>query len=78
MAHESGHMAGGHLAQGTRKIKKWHSWGTIVSAVLGAAMACGRAAESGYGGDECRAAGCTAQLPFFQSKQENLPIQASA
>jgi predicted Zn-dependent protease len=46
MAHETGHMAGGHLAQGTEKLKN-AQLGAIVSAVLGAAMAVGGGGEAG-------------------------------
>lgn len=38
MAHETGHMAGGHLAKGSEKLKD-AQLGTIMSAVLGAAAA---------------------------------------
>ncbi len=38
MAHETGHIAGGHLAQGTEKLKN-AEMGTIFSYVLGAAAA---------------------------------------
>jgi predicted Zn-dependent protease len=38
MAHETGHIAGGHLAQGTEKLKD-AQLGTILSFVLGAAAA---------------------------------------
>lgn len=46
MAHETGHMAGGHLAQGTEKLKN-AQLGTIVAAVLGAAMAVGGSGDAG-------------------------------
>ncbi len=38
MAHETGHIAGGHLAQGSEKLKN-AQLGTVLSAVLGAAAA---------------------------------------
>ncbi len=46
MAHETGHMAGGHLAQGTEKLKNAEI-GTIVAAVLGAAMAVAGGGQEG-------------------------------
>lgn len=46
MAHETGHMAGGHLAQGTEKLKN-AQMGTILAAVLGAAAAIGGGGEAG-------------------------------
>lgn len=44
MAHETGHMAGGHLAQGSEKLKN-AELGTILSALLGVAVM-----ASGQGG----------------------------
>lgn len=46
MAHETGHMAGGHLAQGTEKLKN-AELGAIFAAVLGAAAAVGGAGDAG-------------------------------
>ncbi len=46
MAHETGHMAGGHLAQGTEKLKN-AQMGAILSAVLGAALAVGGGGDAG-------------------------------
>lgn len=46
MAHETGHMAGGHLAQGTEKLKNAQI-GAIVSTVLGAALAAGGGGDAG-------------------------------
>lgn len=46
MAHETGHMAGGHLAQGTEQLKN-AQMGAIISAVLGAAMVAGGGGEEG-------------------------------
>lgn len=46
MAHETGHMAGGHLAQGTEKLKN-AQMGAIVASVLGAAMAVGGGGSAG-------------------------------
>ncbi len=40
MAHETGHMAGGHLAQGTEQLKD-AQLGTVISALLGVAAAAG-------------------------------------
>jgi predicted Zn-dependent protease len=46
MAHETGHMAGGHLAQGTEKLKD-AQLGTIFSALLGVAAAVGGGGDAG-------------------------------
>lgn len=46
MAHETGHMAGGHLAQGTEKLKN-AELGTVLSALLGVAAAAGGAGDAG-------------------------------
>jgi len=48
MAHETGHMAGGHLAQGTEKLKN-AQLGSIISAVLGMALAVGGGQAGGAG-----------------------------
>lgn len=48
MAHESGHMAGGHLAQGTEKLKG-AELGTILSALLGVAVMAGGQGQAGAG-----------------------------
>lgn len=45
IAHETGHIAGGHLAQGTEKLKD-AQLGTIFSYVLGAAAAAGGSPEA--------------------------------
>ena len=46
MAHETGHMAGGHLAQGAEKLKG-AQMGTILSMLLGAAVAVGGGGNAG-------------------------------
>lgn len=46
MAHETGHIAGGHLAQGTEKIKN-AQLGAVLSFVLGAAAAASGKGEAG-------------------------------
>jgi len=46
MAHETGHMAGGHLAQGTEKLKD-AQMGTILSALLGVAVLAGGGGGAG-------------------------------
>lgn len=46
MAHETGHMAGGHLAQGTEKLKN-AQLGTVLSALLGAAVMAGGGGGAG-------------------------------
>jgi predicted Zn-dependent protease len=46
MAHETGHMAGGHLAQGAEKLKG-AQMGTILSMLLGAAAAVGGGGNAG-------------------------------
>lgn len=46
MAHETGHMAGGHLAQGAEKLKD-AQLGTILSMVLGAAVVAGGGGDAG-------------------------------
>ena len=48
MAHETGHMAGGHLAQGTEKLKD-AELGTVLSMLLGVAAMVGGAGEAGAG-----------------------------
>jgi predicted Zn-dependent protease len=48
MAHETGHMAGGHLAQGTEKLKG-AEMGTILSALLGVAVMAAGQGEAGAG-----------------------------
>ncbi len=46
MAHETGHMAGGHVAQGTEKMKN-AQLGALLSAVLGLAAAASGAHQAG-------------------------------
>jgi len=46
MAHETGHMAGGHLAQGTEQLKD-AQLGTILSTLLGVAVAAGGGGGAG-------------------------------
>jgi predicted Zn-dependent protease len=46
MAHETGHMAGGHLAQGTEKLEN-AELGTVLSAVLGIAAAAAGNGDAG-------------------------------
>lgn len=46
MAHETGHIAGGHLAQGSEKIKN-AQLGTVLSYILGAAAAAGGSPKAG-------------------------------
>jgi len=46
MAHETGHMAGGHLAQGAEQLKD-AQLGSIIAAVLGAAVAVGGGGGAG-------------------------------
>ncbi len=46
MAHETGHMAGGHLAQGTEKLKD-AELGTVLSALLGVAVLAGGGGGAG-------------------------------
>ena len=48
MAHEAGHIAGGHLANGAENFKD-AKIGTILSVVLGAAAALGGSADAGMG-----------------------------
>jgi predicted Zn-dependent protease len=48
MAHETGHMAGGHLAQGTEKLKG-AEMGTILAALLGVAVMAAGQGEAGAG-----------------------------
>jgi len=46
MAHETGHMAGGHLAQGTEQLKD-AQLGAVLSALLGVAAVAGGAGDAG-------------------------------
>lgn len=46
IAHETGHIAGGHLAQGAEKLKD-AQLGTVLSMVLGAAVAAGGGGDAG-------------------------------
>jgi predicted Zn-dependent protease len=46
MAHETGHMAGGHLAQGTEQLKD-AQLGSILSALLGVAIVAGGGHDAG-------------------------------
>ncbi len=46
IAHETGHIAGGHLAQGSEQLQN-ATFGTILSYVLGAAAAIGGGAQAG-------------------------------
>jgi predicted Zn-dependent protease len=48
MAHESGHMAGGHLAQGSEKLKN-AELGTVLTALLGVAVMAAGQGEAGAG-----------------------------
>lgn len=76
MAHETGHMAGGHLAQGTEKLKN-AQMGAIVASVLGAAMAVG-----GGGGAGMAVMGAGQQVALrnfltFTRSNENAADQAA-
>ena len=76
MAHETGHMAGGHLAQGTEKLKN-AQMGAILAAVLGAAVAAGGGGDAGIG---IIAAGQEAALRnylHFSRSNENAADQAA-